>query len=232
MQAGVELSAQAMTLSPFYPTAQTVEVSLKSSGFWPEDAAKQILAQSQCEIGAAAAASEWEKRTGWSPFLMKPDAPVQSRPFNGTDLDGVLNLRAAAQEIAGLIAGTRALVEGTDFWLLASADPDDLAYEPPYTALRFLRPRAHPLRPGEIRVSARWGFCSELPPDVRQQILDAAKLVALTSVENLQSIASLSVDGFSKAFDVTGIITQQNLLQTWGKNFDKAMKPYTRTSAQ
>ncbi len=215
-----------------YPTALSVEVSLRSSKFWPSDENAQMLAQSQAQIGAAGAVAEWEKRTGWKPFLMPPNAPIQARPFNRTDLDGILDLRAAAQELTSIGYGVRELVAGKDYFLLASADPDDLAYEPPYTAIRFVRPLPHSSLPGQIMVSGRWGFCSELPDDVYNTILSAAKLVALTSVENLQNIASLSIDGFSKAFDTVGTITQQNLLSEWGKNFKTMAELYTRTSAQ
>ena len=218
--------------SSTYPSATSVEILLKSASFWPTDATKQVLARQQAEIGASAAADEWEKRTGWNPFLMPQNAPFRTRPYNGADLGGVLNLRGAAQEIQSVSVGTRTLDFGRgDYVFLASNDPDDLAFEPPYTAILFSQPPAHLSKPGQVRVTARWGFCTELPPLVFQQILQAAALVALTSIENLQSIASISVDGFSKAFDVVGIVTQKDLLQVWAKDFIKASALYTRASA-
>lgn len=217
---------------PTYPTADSVEILLRSASFWPTDANKQSLARAQADIGAKAAADEWERLTGWKPFLMAPGAPLQSRPFDGTDYDGVLNLRGAAQEIAAVTFETRVLELERDFWLLASSDESDLAYEPPYLALRFLRPLVGAGLPAGLRVSARWGFCSQVPAYAYQQILQAASLIALTSVENLQSIADIGLDGFNKAFDVVGIITQKDLLTTWGKDFLKAAALHARTSAQ
>ncbi|HEX9998369.1 MAG TPA: hypothetical protein VGB45_14620 [Abditibacterium sp.] len=216
-----------------YPTATDVEVKLKSSSFWPTDATKQLLAQHQAQIGAAGAAAEWERMTGWNPFLAPPASqPHKTRPYNGSDLDGVLNLRAAAQEISSVSVDGRVLVAERDFWLLSSADEENLAFEPPYTALKLLYPMVGSSRPGRVKVTARWGYVDAIPPDVWQKIQEAATLVALTSIENLQSIASIGIDGFNKAFDVTGIITQQNLLQTWGKDFHTAAKLYARGSAQ
>ncbi len=219
-------------MSTTYPSAQSVEILLKSASFWPTDATKQVLARQQAGIGASAAADECERLTGWNPLLVPVGAPLQVRPFNGTDLGGVLNLRSAAQEIVQVSAGGRVLVENTDYALLASSDPDDLAFAPPYTAISFRRPHAHTPGFGFLKVSARWGYCSTLPPLLFQQVLQAGALVALTSIENLQSIASISVDGFSKSFDVVGIVTQKDLLTTWKKDFYKALGPYTRSSAQ
>jgi hypothetical protein len=215
-----------------YPTATDVEVKLKSASFWPTDEVKQALARHQTEIGAAAAAAEWERMTGWNTFLAPPaSSPHKTRPYNGSDFDGVLNLRGAAQEISAVTFDGRALVAERDYWLLASADENNLAFEPPYTAIKLLYPMTSGAI-GRLRVTARWGLFDVIPADVWQKIQEAATLVALTSIENLQSIASIGLDGFNKAFDVVGIITQKDLLTTWGKEFHKAAALYKRGSAQ
>lgn len=216
-----------------YPTATDVEVKLKSASFWPEDATKQLLALHQARIGAAAAAAEWERMTGWNPFLAPPLSQAhKTRPYNGSDFDGVLNLRGAAQEISGVTVEGRSLTLDQDFWLLASADKDSLAFEPPYAAISLLYPVTSAARPARVKVTGRWGYCDEIPSDVFQKIQEAAALVALTSIENLQSIADIGLDGFNKAFDVVGIITQKDLLTTWGKEFRSAAAFYKRGSAQ
>lgn len=213
-----------------YPDAGDVEILLRSSSFWPTDASKKSLAQEQAAIGAAAAADEWEKRASWRPFLASyAETSPQTRPF-AMPRDGQIDFRGACQSVISVNYGGSS-IEASQYELL---DGENLAFEPPYTGIRLGGGRAMGAwssagqTPNRVLVSARWGRCETVPPFVWQQILQAGALIALTSVENLQSIASISQDGFSKAFDVVGIITQKDLLTTWSKTFLQSAMQYRR----
>ncbi|HEX9997148.1 MAG TPA: hypothetical protein VGB45_08400, partial [Abditibacterium sp.] len=91
---------------------------------------------------------------------------------------------------------------------------------------RYLR-RSSLMEP-TVTISARWGFCTTYPADAWQQILQAAGLVTLTQIENRQSIGSISQEGFSKSFDIVGILTQKDTADRWRREFPASILRYKR----
>lgn len=218
-----------------YPTAADVELLLKSASYWPEgdDSSPKVLyAREQATIAAAGAAREFENRTGWLPFLAKPAATT--RLFDATSGDGVLEfgagLLADPAPVFKLAQGDTVYGVDTSYWLQPANAPDQ---ELPYTRLQSINSifggRVWSW-PNRLSITGRWGYCATLPPDVWVAIQKKAGVEVLASIENLQSIASISQDGFSKAYDVVGIITQKDVLDRWGKDFDRFCTRYTRAT--
>lgn len=204
-----------------YPTWQDVELKLKSIAVWPTDATKQLLAREQAAIGAGAVVDEFERRTGWKPYLA--DSEDSTWSFDRLDPYGELDLEG------GFVSITSVTINGTLQTLNTNytTEPRNATglgvpitrLHWPYGGYRHV----YPTTPNGIVVVGKRGAVTTLARqrDVWQALQEAAALIALTSVENFQSIASLSMDGFSKAYDVVGIITSKDLLTTWSKGFDK-----------
>lgn len=209
---------------PQYPTPDDVEALLKSASFWPTDSNKADFARLQAQIGAAAARDEWETVTGWSPFLAASTATT--RTFETTDHTGYLDLSGGALSIQSVQLGPTSLTLGSHFTPQPSNAPQQ---QKPFTGLRFLN-RTYPhTPPHQISVTGQWGYCASVPGDAWQAVLQKAALIVLTQIENLQSIASISQDGFSKAYDVVGIVTQKDLATgIWNKDFAKIAARYKR----
>ena len=230
-----------------YPQGPDVAVLLKSAGLWPEgdeSAPKVQMAYEQAAIGARAAWQEWETRTGWTPFLAAPDAlsnpastSVQTRTFM---LDprtyasaGVVSLGGGLLRLDGVRLNEQPLLASRIVLTPSDARPRNV----PYTTLRDTWAPYYggwggwvPWQPVRVEVTGVWGYCTEVPGDVWEQLNQRAALFTLTQIENLQSIASVSQDGFSKAYDVVGIISQKDLSQIWSKDFDRFVERYKRVS--
>ena len=209
-----------------YPTPATVETLIRSAGYWPTDPTKEALAQIQTQIGLEAARDEFERLTGWNPFVAGPVAT--ERRFEATDHSGYLDFQGAAVEVTSVaVAG---VVQSPGQFSLQPINA--LSRGEPILGLQMGTRGA---ATGSIAVVARWGRVAEIPGDVYQAILQKAALVVLTQVENLQSIASISEDGFSKAYDTVGIVTQKDLAAggmggggIWGANFEKIAARWKR----
>ncbi len=219
-----------------YPTAGDIESLMRSTGYWPTDASKQALAIIQAQVAEDAAVDNWEHFTGWTPFLAQTEATT--RVFDAIDHSGLLNLEAGAVEIVSVSVNGVLQTPNQNYYL---SPRNAIAQKKAITALDFgergigsylLYP--HYSR-GGIEVTAKWGRVSEIPGDVWQAIQQLAALVVLTQVENLQSVASISQDGFTKAYDVVGIVTQKDLAAggaggggIWGRNFLEIAKRWKR----
>lgn len=213
-----------------YPGPLDVEVKLKSIGIWPTDPYKALLAQEQAEIGAGAVVDEFERRTGWRPYLVTSDAEDSTYTFDATDAYGELSLDGGFVSITSVTVGGTLQTVNTNYTTeprnaVANGEPiTRLNF--PYGGMRF----GYPTSPNSIVVIGKRGNCTTLANqrDVWQALQNAAALIALTSVENFQNIASISMDGFSKAFDVVGVVTQKDLLVEWSKGFDKKVMQCSR----
>lgn len=208
-----------------YPTGNDIELLLKTAKLWPSDSDENavLFSQEQAAIAASGAAAEFERRTGWLPFLA--DSANSTRTFETTDLSGVLDLGGSVLSVAGVNLGERELTLDRDYWLVRTHAGR------PVTRLQFLWPHHASLlhkTPADIAVNARWGYTATVPADVWAAIQKYAGVLVLTSLENRQGTASITQDGFSKAYDVVGIISQKDLLTTWGKDFDKHCRRYIR----
>ena len=229
---------------PFYdawPNSSDVEVLLKSAAYWPDgtpDSAKVLYAQEEAAIGIAAAIDEFEHRTGWSPFWSPANTSstrslvVEARRFASS---GVVGLNAGLLRLDSVaINGVAVPLNNTAF----RAHPSDaIERGKPLTRLQFLSLWAARFswssRPVEIAVTGRWGYCTEIPHDVWGNVLQYGAVIALSQLENQQSIGSISQDGFSKSFDIVGILQPRDLAGPqgiWGKNFEKCCEHYKRVA--
>lgn len=209
-----------------WPTWEDVRNKLMSASFWPTDTNKQALAQEQAEIAVASVVAEFERRTGWMPFLA--DAVAGTWYFDNTDAYGELAFDGGFVTISSLTINGTLQTLNTNY----TTEPRNAVnLGQPITRINMVHGgfrTGYPTTPNNIVVVGRRGYTTTLPADVWQAVQEMAALVALTSVENLQSIASISMDGFSKAFDVVGVITQKDLLTSWGKKFDVKVQQYMR----
>lgn len=210
-----------------YPTADDVELLMRSARYWPADSdtVGVALAREQASIAAASVVSEFEERVGWYPFLA--DAGTHSRTFDGTDQYGVLELDAGmiGNPESVTVSGQPLTVNVHYYMGPQSAGARGKCF----THIRFMQSLyTYPGLPGRISVTGKWGFCSVLPAFVWKNIQEYAGVKTLMSIENLQSIGTISQDGFSLTKDVVGIIDQKTVLATWGKDFNKNFQPYIR----
>lgn len=212
-----------------YPTATDIEVLMKSVGAWPTNSTAQAFASEQASICAVGAAAEWERRTGWHPFLKGDDDEV--RTFEQTTPRGVLDLGAGLLELTSITVGTETYTEGEQFRLLGL---NNSLNQYPFTTVHFKCPinafYTRPIWDRQITITGKWGFASVIPADAWMAMLRYAGVNVLSQLENQQNVASLSQDGFSKQFDVVGVITQQDLLNEWSKIFDRTVGLYRRVT--
>lgn len=219
-----------------YPTAADIEAMMRSTGYWPTDETKQTLAGIQCQIAADAAKDNWEHYTGWYPFLA--DTTATERVFDRIDHTGLLDLEGGAIEVVSAAFNGTTQNLGENYTLFPR---NAIAKKQAITALDFGNYRGNhsTLTSGYSRnsivVNAKWGRVTEVPGDVWQALQQLAALIVLTQIENLQSIASISQDGFEKAYDVVGIVTQKDLAAggaggegLWGRNFLETAKRWKR----
>lgn len=213
-----------------YPTGADLVLLLKSINAFPQDSLTTMiaLATEQAGIAAYAAASEFENSTGWLPFIARPE--VTTRKFDMTNQTGILDFRAGllADPAPVFSIGDTTYIEDQNYYLQPSNAPDQgKAYTQAQFTQTHFSGRAWSL-PNRISVTGRWGYCSSCPPDVWAAIQKKGGVQLLASLENLQNIGSISQDGFSKSYDITGVITQLQLLTTWGNDFTRFITRYVR----
>lgn len=211
-----------------FPNALDVEYKLQSSTLWPDKANMRTLAREQAETGVNGAIAEWERLTGYTPFLS--DGTIKTMTFNvdarAFSSTGILQLGG------GLLELSSATVSGStipsDYVLL---QPDNAPLRgKPYRWLKFptLKNRylSSGVMPLKFVVTGKIGYGLTVPADAWEEVLEMACLFTLTGVENLQSLASLSMDDFNKQLDIVGVITQKDLMQQWGKSFEKTARRF------
>lgn len=213
-----------------YPDAVDVSLLLKSAKYWPSDSdtTGQALALNQAEIAVNGAVAEFERRTGWRPFLAGDTATT--RYFTATDHYGLLDLSGSIMTVSGITVADTALVLNTGYYIDRYNDDE------PLTNIQFSQPYgigsnmfgAGVSRPRQIAVTGIWGRVTLVPADVWQVVQQYAAGQTLMVIENLQSVASLSMDGLSKALDIVGINTQKDAVGLWPKNWDKIIYNWQR----
>ncbi len=213
-----------------YPTANEVIARMKAMNFWPKDSdtTAVALAERQAVIAAESAAEEWEHGVDWRPFLVGYGAETNARKFDNADQQGYLDLGAAAQSLTSVTLDGTALTAGTDYWTRHFTEP---VQGRPITGLLFRRglnvycPRLPELI---VVTSSSWGYCTEVPADVYNDVLDAAALCVLLGVNNPRDISNISHDGFSLGFDPVGPVDPKTVLNNLGKNFYKQITKHRR----
>lgn len=226
-----------------YPSAADIEVVLKSGAFWPTDARAQLYARRQAQVAAESAAAEAEHIMGWGPALALRDDNgellTQTRYFEGGDHNGDLQLGG------GLLVSTE-----TPFTVSIGGVAQTRDYAPflkyltrdtrsPVVTIRSLFGNyggggwssGYGYGQGggaRIAITGVWGKFLELPADIFEVCQHKAIANMMDYIYNEQSIGSISQDGFSQSFDITGVRTQQNIAETGAKNFNSLCQSHQR----
>lgn len=218
-----------------YPTPADVEALMKSASYWPTGsgaaAQNQVeLAKIQCVIAAAAAQDEWEKFTGWKPFLAGDS--YTTRYYSDVDTGGYLDFKAGAIDVQSFSISGQVQNFNTNYWL---SPQNAIAEGEAILGIQLRYGLFGYGLPNRFAVTARWGRVTEVPGDVWQAVQQKAASIVLTQIPNLQSVASISQDGFSKAYDIVGIVTQKDLAAggvggagIWGRSFETIAKRWKR----
>ena len=152
----------------------------------------------------------WEKSTGWKPFLAIDEyqTRVFKAPVGGRSGDfcyvplvelsgGVVDVRSV--HLKSPSSGARhILIEGTDFLFMPEDAP---RMGRSYEWIEFIRPS---IRQGDlVEVDGLWGYCSELPEDVRSCILKlaASEVVSLCECSLGGGLKSWSEEGVREEYD-------------------------------
>lgn len=225
-----------------YCTADDIELLLRSASFWPTDAKKQALAREQAGIAAQAAAEEWESRVGWGPFLASGEP--ETRYLERMTVDGELDLQGGMVEVQSIKGGTSSMLDLARVRAVKAQAGGSRARPIVRLALGYGAYggySSYGYGYGEYsggygnmgqgyEVTGLWGCVESVPADVWQQIQQKAALTTLEQIENLQSIGSIAQAGFSKSFDVVGIISQKDLSDLWGKGFNRYANIWARVT--
>jgi hypothetical protein len=168
-----------------YPQESDLRLRIRSLGVLDPDTQEAALDGMALAAKASAASAEWEKRSGWNPFLAAaadttryydPPGPNGQSAGGGSGwtrgggrrlvLDaGLVSLTSILTGYTTTDAGT-ALTVNEDFWLM----PEQAASEgAPYEWIEFVARQFGP--PRSVVVTGKCGFCLELPADVFEAVL-------------------------------------------------------------
>jgi hypothetical protein len=186
-----------------YPTGTDVAALLTASGFTAPDG-------SDLDPYAIAAARQWERETGWLPFIATDsvetcDPPGPAQTFYGIGGGGtVLRLRKGLLSINSVTA-----MSGTPFTLGTNLALVESAAGWPTEAIRFRFP-IYGL-PGSVTIDGVWGFCQDDPDDPDLAVASRA-IVRMAAgqwvVDSVQSkfgtaVVSVTDDDQTVKFDVS-----------------------------
>ena len=214
-----------------WPTAQDVVRQLIGGRYWPADADEREGNFISATAGIDSAISEFERRTGWYPFLADLTAPALSEPrtFDAADPQGWLDLESGLLDLQGVSIRGNAMVLNTNVFLRPS---NSVSRSMPYTQLQFPYGGAFAgsvyAMPNTITVTGRWGRVRALPADVWFAVMRYAVYLTLTSGNQDQDIASWSEDGFSESLDVVGPLDAKTIAPLLRKEFDVAINLWRR----
>lgn len=210
-----------------WPQPADVQRLLVACDFWPTPSQTELreAALIQAEIALNATVADFEQRTGWIPFLS--DGESDTRTFDGTDADGMLQLGGGVISVSSITVQGSALTTG-NYWLRRS---DSLKRRYPYDMIQFrsgVQAGAVSLYPDYIVVTGVWGYCSEAPPDVWNAVLQKAAASTLYQLIDQPNVAAQSEDGFSEEFDQVGPMTPFGRADRWEKEYAAVAQRYMR----
>lgn len=182
----------------FYPTGMDLQVFLVGAGMLdnPPSANARMI---DLDAAMASAVSEWEKLTGWHPFLaaqaevtrtFDPPGPTSTRwRYEGGG--NVLDLGAGFLSVSSVVHGTTDYIIGGDSAQVYLLPVDAAAKERPFTDLRFCWPVFGV--PQSIQVTGVCGYGAALPEDVwtillRMAATDLAPELALLKTGGLLEV--------------------------------------------
>jgi hypothetical protein len=204
-----------------------------------------VLARIGLADKAAAAAAAWQEQTGWYPFIKDTsdvsrrfDPPGPNSHHGGVwALRGgkwVLDLRAGLLVVTSIVtgysasttnpqAGTAQVAED-DYWLLPEEAP---LQNRPYTQVEFAAARWGD--PRSVRITGRWGFCSIVPEDAWQAVLQYGALLAAS---DLQTNLTLGMLEYTEAVvtERYGPTPLAKLVERWQDVWDQAVGRYVRVT--
>lgn len=208
-----------------WPTATQVYGQLVGGNYWPEDETQQEQNFVAATAAINSAVSEFERRTGWDPFLAT-SSTTEVRTFDAPYHDGYLDLEGGLLTLTSVTVSGTAQVLDTNVFLRPS---NAVRRGMPYTQLQFPY-LGHTLYglPNRIAVTGKWGRVTTLPADVWFAVLRYAQVLTLTSGNQDQDITSWSEDGFSEQLDTVGVIDPKTVLNYLPKEYERAIQVWKR----
>lgn len=223
---------------PTFPTAQHIEIVLKSNSIWPTNENLQKFARFQAGITAEAAQDQFENLTGWLPALAprneNGELIPETRYFGADDLNhlGDLNLKGGLLRLDSVaLSGTVQTRDYTPFLHYFRTKKEKTAVSIrnfSWGGYGYNGAFGGAYGGNTIAITGVWGLFSEVPKDVFEVCQHKAIANMMDYVYNQQSIGSISQDGFSESFDITGVRTQQNIAETGAKGFNTLCQNYAR----
>lgn len=236
------------------PTADDIIAVLQLAGLYPADTTLQGLLATECADAGAAALVEFEKLTGWQPFLS--DGSVSSRTYTRGDIkaNGVLDLRGGVVNIGNTgnvpvitsAYGTGpATTLATTAYLFVQSDPRFLCYD----GIRLGSGCGNwnswgygdygggdaddSFTPSALQytVTAQFGYCIELPPDVFKALTrrGAAIALELLTTANNGIESSRTQEGLSRTFDAGLKISER--IAKLESSLEEVARSYLRITA-
>lgn len=222
------------------PTETDLSALLYSAGMI---AAPATSTQAQADYATAitAASDEWNRVTGYKPFLANaadvlrkfdPPGPMirgtrygyRSRggerflEFEGC---GLVSLTSVTTGVDNVSAGTVRTL-GTDFYLYPA---NAVAENTPYTRIEFVLPVYGSQQ--SVQVLGKWGFSATLPDDAWSAILRMAALELVPSLE-LGKFGGLKSWKDSDASETYGDSPFSGVTEQWRKQINRAKMNYVR----
>lgn len=205
---------------------------LKGLQVWPADGDEspdgsdlQELFQEQCDISADAVKSEFEQRTGWTPFL----ATRATLPHSATTPNGSLQLSIPALQIHSVTIGG-SVIDDTTYWTqpataaLTGKPIEFIQFSQNYFGGRVWT------KPNQITIDADYGYADAIPADVWRAGINMAALHTIAGIQGEQDLSSISEDGFSAGYDLVGPIDDKVRKDIWPAAWERVIKVYTRVT--
>lgn len=213
-----------------WPTGSDIAAALKGLKVWPADGDEspdgsdlQELFLEQCEISADAVRDEFERRTGWRPFLTRR----ATIPHTATTPGGSLKLSVPAKTIYSVTIGG-SVVNADTYWtqpetsILTGAPIEFIQFSQNYFGGRVWT------KPNQIIIDADFGHGDTVPADVWRAASNMATLHAIAGIQGEQDLASISEDGFSAGYDLVGPIDDKVRKDIWPQQWEKVIQRWTR----
>lgn len=176
------------------------------------------------------AVTEFESRTGWSPFVREAtDGTQHSDPPTSGTYGCVLDLESPILSLTSLSCGVgedgtggTAMVQGTDFVLLPYGGGTD---RKPWTQVRFSSAPYGGAR--SIKVVGKRGYSSVCPDDVRQAILRkaAASIIQDLAAGQAGDATEISQGPVTYRYDATA---GRGTVDRYANDFEQTVRRYRR----
>lgn len=215
------------------PDATQVENWLRGMNVWPSDATQATHAATTAQINVAAAIKEFERRTGWHPFVATTEDATEVRRFSQTDPDGLLSLNTGLLELTSVaVSGTVKTVD-VNYWL-DPANAEQIGE--PYTGILLWPAVFGPgvyasARPNQIVVTGRFGRFAEWPADAWAAVMVRGTRSTMNGINLEQDLASVSEGPFSTGFDLVGTVSLKDAWNDQKEFWENTILGYKRVIA-